>query len=117
EASVLTKILEKNDFKIFSGICTSGALQKKELDIPDSDTFSTAEEIGCNPIGQAYYLNSQKTDMNIVVGLCIGHDINFIKYSEAPTTVLVVKDRVSTHNPAAILYSRYYKNKFLGEDW
>ncbi|MHA1354994.1 MAG: DUF1847 domain-containing protein, partial [Candidatus Heimdallarchaeota archaeon] len=72
---------------------------------------------GCNPIGQAYYLNSQKTDMNIVVGLCIGHDINFIKYSEAPTTVLVVKDRVSTHNPAAILYSRYYKNKFLGEDW
>ena len=116
EAKILTKILEKNDFKVISGICTSGSLQKKELDIPDSDTFTTAEEVGCNPIGQAFYLDSQKTDLNIVVGLCIGHDINFIKYSKAPTTVLVVKDRVTTHNPAAVLYSRYYKNKYFELD-
>jgi uncharacterized metal-binding protein len=54
--------------------------------------------------------------MNVVVGLCIGHDINFIKYSKAPTTVLVVKDRVTTHNPAAVLYSRYYKNKYFDID-
>lgn len=113
EARTLTKILEKEGFKVTSGICTQGCLVKKEIDIPDEDTFTGAEEVGCNPIGQAYYLNSQKTDLNIVVGLCIGHDINFIKYSKAPTTVLLVKDRVTTHNPAAVLYSRYYKSKLF----
>ncbi|MHA1211073.1 MAG: DUF1847 domain-containing protein [Candidatus Heimdallarchaeota archaeon] len=115
EAKILTQILEKNGFEVLNGICTIGSLQKKELDIPDEDTFTTAEEVGCNPIGQAYYFNSKKTDLNIVVGLCIGHDINFIKNSKAPTTVLIVKDRVTTHNPAAVLYSRYYKRKFLGD--
>ena len=117
EAKILTKILEKNDFEVVSGICTQGCLQKKELDIPDEDTFTGAEEVGCNPVGQAYYLNSQKTDLNVVVGLCIGHDINFIKHSEPPTTVLVVKDRVTTHNPCAVLYSRYYKNKYFKIDF
>ncbi|MCK5045658.1 MAG: DUF1847 domain-containing protein [Candidatus Heimdallarchaeota archaeon] len=116
EAKVLTQILEKNDFEVVTGICTIGSLQKKEMEIPDQDTFSTAEEVGCNPIGQAYFLNSEKTDLNIVVGLCIGHDINFIKHSEAPTTVLIVKDRVTTHNPVAVLYSRYYKNKYFNID-
>ena len=116
EAKVLTQILEKNDFKIVTGICTIGSLQKKEMEIPDQDTFTTAEEVGCNPIGQAFFLNSENTDLNIVVGLCIGHDINFIKHSEAPTTVLIVKDRVTTHNPVAVLYSRYYKNKYFDID-
>lgn len=117
EAKILTKILEKKDFEVVSGICTQGCLQKKELGIPDEDTFTGADEVGCNPVGQAYYLNSQKTDLNVVVGLCIGHDINFIKHSEPPTTVLVVKDRVTTHNPCAVLYSRYYKNKYFNIDF
>ncbi|MBN1328253.1 MAG: DUF1847 domain-containing protein [Candidatus Heimdallarchaeota archaeon] len=117
EAKILTEILEVNDFEVINGICTIGSLQKKTLDIPDKDTFSTAEEVGCNPVGQALYLNSQKTDLNVVVGLCIGHDINFIKNSQAPTTVLVVKDRVTGHNPVAVLYSRYYKRKFIGEKY
>ncbi|NHK30634.1 MAG: DUF1847 domain-containing protein [Asgard group archaeon] len=116
EAKVLTQILEKNDFEVVTGICTIGSLQKKELDIPDQDTFTSAEEVGCNPIGQAYFLNSRETDLNIVVGLCIGHDINFIKHSKAPTTVLIVKDRVTTHNPAAVIYSRYYKKKYFNLD-
>jgi uncharacterized metal-binding protein len=116
EAKVLTQILEKNNFEVVTGICTIGSLQKKEMEIPDQDTFTTAEEVGCNPIGQAFFLNSEETDLNIVVGLCIGHDINFIKHSEAPTTVLIVKDRVTTHNPVAVLYSRYYKNKYFDID-
>ncbi|HUT82941.1 MAG TPA: DUF1847 domain-containing protein [Candidatus Bathyarchaeia archaeon] len=117
EAKILTEMLEVNDFEVITGICTIGSLQKKTLGIPDEDTFSTAEEVGCNPIGQAYYLNSKKTDLNVVVGLCIGHDINFIKNSKAPTTVLIVKDRVTGHNPVAVLYSRYYKRKYIGEKY
>jgi uncharacterized metal-binding protein len=35
----------------------------------------------------------------------------FAKYSRAPVTTLVVKDRVTGHNPAAVLYGQnfYYK--------
>jgi uncharacterized metal-binding protein len=49
--------------------------------------------------------------MNIIVGLCVGHDMLFAKYSSAPVTTLVVKDRVTGHNPAAVLYGQnfYYK--------
>ncbi|MHA1741489.1 MAG: DUF1847 domain-containing protein, partial [Candidatus Thorarchaeota archaeon] len=44
-----------------------------------------------------------------IVGLCIGHDMLFNKYSEAPVTTLIVKDRVLGHNPVAGLYSAYHK--------
>ena len=52
---------------------------------------------------QAKILNKEKTDMNIVMGLCVGHDSLFYKYSEALVTTLVAKDRVMGHNPAAAL--------------
>ena len=42
--------------------------------------------------------------MNVVIGLCVGHDSLFYKYAEALTTTLVTKDRVLGHNPAAALY-------------
>ena len=54
---------------------------------------------------QAKILNKEKTDMNIVMGLCVGHDSLFYKYSEALVTTLVAKDRVMGHNPAAALYT------------
>ena len=47
---------------------------------------------------------SEGTDFNIVIGLCVGHDTLFLRHSAAPTTVMVVKDRVLGHNPAAALY-------------
>ena len=49
--------------------------------------------------------------MNIIVGLCVGHDMLFARHSEAPVTTLVVKDRVTGHNPVAALYGQnfYYK--------
>jgi uncharacterized metal-binding protein len=53
----------------------------------------------CNPIAQAMIMNREKTELNIIVGLCVGHDSTFIR-SEAPVTVLVAKDRVLCHNPA-----------------
>jgi uncharacterized metal-binding protein len=65
----------------------------------------------CNPISQAEILNNEGAEFNIVVGLCVGHDSLFFKYAKAPTTVLVAKDRVFGHNPAAALYlsSSYYR--------
>lgn len=59
----------------------------------------------CNPIMQAKVLAEQGTDFNIVIGLCVGHDTLFLKHSEAPTTVMIVKDRVLGHNPVMALYT------------
>jgi len=65
----------------------------------------------CIPIFQAEVLNSEKTEFNIVLGLCVGHDSLFFKHAEAYTTVLAVKDRVTGHNPLAAIYqaSSYYR--------
>ena len=60
---------------------------------------------------QAKLLNREKTELNVVIGLCVGHDSLFYKYSEAPVTTLVAKDRVLAHNPVGALYQadKYYR--------
>ena len=70
----------------------------------------------CNPIHQSRRLNKEETDLNILVGLCVGHDSLFYKYSKAPVTTLVVKDRVLGHNPVAALYTAdSYYGKIMGD--
>lgn len=71
----------------------------------------------CNSIGQANFFNEAKTDFNILLGLCVGHDSLFIKYSEAPISVFAVKDRVLAHNPLGAIYQAdsYYKDKLFPE--
>ena len=68
----------------------------------------------CNPILQARLLNQAGTDLNVVIGLCVGHDSLFYRYSDAYVTTLVTKDRVTGNNPATALYTAesYYKKKF-----
>jgi uncharacterized metal-binding protein len=41
----------------------------------------------------------------------VGHDSLFFKYTNVPTTVLAVKDRVTGHNPLAAVYQAdsYYR--------
>ena len=42
--------------------------------------YFSCEGVGvnmCNPILQAKLLNKAKTDLNVVVGLCVGHDSLF----------------------------------------
>ena len=76
--------------------CKAGAVPKTEMGIDKKCC-----EIGvnsCNPILQAELLNKEKTEMNIVMGLCVGHDSLFYKYSDAIVTTLVTKDRVTGHN-------------------
>ena len=89
----------------------------REYDLPDVRNFARnaslqeADEAMCNPIYQACLLNQEKSQLNIQLGLCVGHDSLFFKYAEAPTTVLAVKDRVTGHNPLAAIYlsESYYR--------
>lgn len=109
EASILGKILQKN-FKVYSVCCKIGGIDKGYYRLPKIKCQSY--EAMCNPIGQALFLNKLKTDLNIICGLCIGHDILFSIKSKAPITTFIVKDRILAHNPAGVLYSNYYRNKF-----
>lgn len=70
----------------------------------DKEKTVKTGNIMCNPILQAQILNNEETDLNVVIGLCVGHDNLFYKYSEALVTTLVTKDRVLAHNPAGALY-------------
>jgi len=59
--------------------------------------------VSCNPIGQALALQAAGTDLNIAMGLCLGHDLLFARHSHAPVTTLAVKDRLLQHNPIQAL--------------
>ncbi len=112
ESSRLADILRAQGFEPLSVCCKAGSHDKKELQIGEEHKVRPGTfEPACNPIAQARLLNEAKTDMNIIVGLCVGHDMLFSKHSGAPVTTLVAKDRVTGHNPAAVLYGQnfYYK--------
>jgi uncharacterized metal-binding protein len=115
EASRVANILERFGLKVYSVRCKCGAVDKALLNIPEEYKIAGAKnfEPGCNPIAQALLLNTIKTHLNVIVGLCIGHDILFTKYSNAPVTTLIVKDRYTGHNPIAALYCHYHLKSFL----
>ena len=109
ESRILTKILRINGFEVIGAVCKAGATPKVEIGIPEE-----CNAVGvnmCNPILQAEILNDAGTDLNLIVGLCVGHDSLFIKHSKALCTSVITKDRVLGHNPAAALYMAdgYYK--------
>ncbi len=108
EAKSLKTILD-NKFVVCAICCKFTGTEKKEYGL--KHIHDERYEAMCNPIGQALVLNAHKTDLNLIVGLCIGHDLLFTRYSNAPVTTFIVKDRVTGHNPAATVYSNYYKRK------
>ncbi len=112
ESSRLAEILTAQGLEPISVCCKAGSLDKLELGLSEEEKVRPGTfEPACNPIAQAEVLNRQQTDMNLIVGLCVGHDMLFAKHSTAPVSTLVVKDRVTGHNPAAVLYGQnfYYK--------
>ena len=113
ESATLHSILEKNGFQVASVVCCVGGRPKEEIGIQDPQKIHPGGyESMCNPIAQALVLNAQKTEFNILIGLCVGHDSLFLRYADAPCTVLIVKDRVLGHNPIAALHvsNSYYSH-------
>ena len=112
EAKMFVKILDAHGIDSYCTICKVGSIDKSEIGIAEESKLRQGcFEGACNPILQAKLLADQKTGLNVIVGLCVGHDSMFIKYSQAPVTTLITKDRVLGHNPAAALYTAnsYYK--------
>jgi uncharacterized metal-binding protein len=105
EANTFVRILEKHGFQALSVCCKVGGVPKEVLGLKDKEKVRIGSyETMCNPITQAEVFNAAKTDFNVLVGLCVGHDSLFFKHARALSTVLVAKDRVLGHNPVAALY-------------
>jgi len=116
ESRTLAKILRAHGFEVYGVACKAGMIEKNSVDIDPA--CSNLGSYICNPIFQARELARQNCELNIVMGLCVGHDSLFYKYSEVLTTTLVVKDRITGHNPAAVLYNSesYYKKKVYPQE-
>lgn len=114
EAKVVEDLFRSRGFEVVSVICKTGGFSKEQAGIPEDKKVHPEQfEAMCNPIAQAKLLNAQCTEFNVVIGLCVGHDSLFYRYSKAFTTTLVVKDRVLAHNPCGAIYCAegYFKER------
>lgn len=112
EAKIVEKIFSARGFDVVSAVCKVGRIPKDQIDVgKDQQIAPDTTEAMCNPVLQAIILNYEKTELNVLLGLCVGHDSLFFKYAEAPSTVLAVKDRLLGHNPLAAVYNvdSYYR--------
>ena len=93
ESKVIQEYLS-NEFSVHTVNCKHGRLREGEL------LKGGSTRIICNPAGQAKFLNSKRCDLNISIGLCVGHDMIFNKHSNAPVTTIFTKDFTNDNNPA-----------------
>ena len=107
EAELFTNFLLNEGFEVASVSCMCGGISSDDIELPEEDKVAPpgTRQAMCNPITQAVVLNSEKTDLNIILGLCVGDDTLFIKHSEAPITLLAAKDRDLAHNPLGALWT------------
>jgi uncharacterized metal-binding protein len=119
ETRIFATILKRSGLEPIAVLCKVGSVDKTDIGIPENLKIAPGSfEAACNPILQARLLNAQGTQLNVIVGLCVGHDSLFIRHSEAPVTTLIVKDRVLGHNPAVALYtSKTYSKRVLDAEY
>ena len=89
-------ILEKNGFEVVSVCSKAGGIPKEEIGITGDEKLHgpESEETMCSGLIMAELLNSENTDMNILMGLGVGQDTLFYKYAKAFTVPFVIMDRV-----------------------
>lgn len=107
EAALTSEIFKSHGLTVVSACCKAGRTSKQDfLGLTDQDKiFQDTDEAMCNPIFQAEILAAAGAQLNVALGLCVGHDSLFFQHAKAPTTVLAVKDRVTGHNPLAAIYT------------
>lgn len=83
-AHTLSAILESHGFEVASVACKNGGVPKEALGLRDAEKIRPGtHESMCNPISQAELLNRAGCELNIVLGLCVGHDSLFFRHSLA----------------------------------
>jgi len=100
-AGIVAQVMRRF-FDVVPVCCKIGGKKLTEVSLTGN------EKIACNPSGQAEILNRSGTDLNIIIGLCIGTDCIFTEQSSAPVSTLFVKDKSLANNPIGAVYSDYY---------
>ena len=113
EARVIAEMLSLR-FEVHSVCCKVCGIPKSSMDLP-AIRGDPENEVCCNPLAQAKALEDAGCELNLIVGLCVGHDALFSKYSSAPVVTLVAKDRVLAHNPLGVVYSSYHRKRI--KEW
>ncbi|MDR0549794.1 MAG: DUF1847 domain-containing protein [Deltaproteobacteria bacterium] len=115
ESAVYAKAVRSAGLAVRTVVCKVGAVDKSEIGLAEENKFCPGQqEACCNPILQARALNDWGSDVNVSLGLCVGHDYLFSKHSQAPAVTLAVKDRVLAHNPMGAIYaSKLFYNRIL----
>lgn len=103
ELRLVAQLFTSAEFEVTSAACQIGKVTPEERGVPTETT--DRHGLTCNPIAQAEICNTAGTELNFILGLCLGHDMLFMRRSKAPVSTLIVKDRVTGHNPAAALYA------------
>jgi uncharacterized metal-binding protein/predicted Fe-Mo cluster-binding NifX family protein len=108
-AEILVGVLRRF-FEVYPVCCKVGGIRISDpiMSVRNDAGSSDYQHVICNPLGQAELLNQIGTDINVMVGLCMGVDCVFTKAGKAPVTTLFVKDRSLANNPIGALYSEYY---------
>jgi uncharacterized metal-binding protein len=110
-ARTLSGILESHGLEVVSTACKHGGIPKEDIGLRDEEKIRPGgHESMCNPVSQAELLNDAGCELNVILGLCVGHDSLFSMHSKGLVTTLVAKDRVLAHNPigALSLADSYY---------
>ena len=94
DASFLQGLFQKEGFQVPAVFCKVGGWQTKDIDIEKNTNW-----IICNPIGQAMILNELGCEIEVTLGLCMGHEMIFNKYAEGYVTNLYVKEKISHERP------------------
>ena len=102
ELEVIRRLFEQAGIEVLTAGCQIGRSTATDRGLPHLEEYP--DNSTCNPIAQAEILNKTGSQLNYIIGLCMGHDILFTRYSKAPVSTLIVKDRLLGNNPAAAIY-------------
>jgi uncharacterized metal-binding protein/predicted Fe-Mo cluster-binding NifX family protein len=103
--AILTGVLRRF-FDVVPVCCRMGGIVPPGSGTPRDGTWTG--ETACEPSALAAALNASGSDLNVLVGLCVGTDCIVNRESVAPVTTLFVKDKSLANNPIGAVYSHYY---------
>jgi len=86
-ARTVTEAIESQGMKTALVTCKLGGLTVSSV----NRDGEPCEHPGCNPIAQARILNELDVPVVVLVGLCIGHDMIFIKHCKAYVIPFITK--------------------------
>jgi uncharacterized metal-binding protein/predicted Fe-Mo cluster-binding NifX family protein len=108
-ATILTGVLRRF-FEVVPVCCKVGGAgpAASPAEGPQGRAAEGRHGAPCDPVTQAAVLNAAGTDLNVLIGLCVGVDGILTRESRAPVTTVFVKDKSLANNPIGAVYSHYH---------